>query len=222
MSRPSALLLALLLAASAAARQAMPRGKVGHLFEAARRIPEADGSPIPEAFEFERAGYHYRVASNGAGRRTKGDAARLFNLRLEGADWIERVYFGEYDDNVVLVCEVSDGESGAGFVARLEQPSMRALWKTDFEFFNVGQPLRDGPHLYLTGIGFVAKLDLRTGLYVWRHRRLYGRAGAGTFNSFEPPEISGDAVLFREKATGGAAPKTLRVGRKSGKVLGIE
>ncbi|HEV3470788.1 MAG TPA: hypothetical protein VG148_15800 [Pyrinomonadaceae bacterium] len=217
-----AFLLALLCAASAAARQATPREKVGHLFESARRIPEAGGSPAPEAFEFERSGYRYRVASNGAGRRTKDGAPRLFNLRLEGADWIERVYFGEYEDNVVLVCEVRDGESGAGFVARLEQPSMRALWKTDFEFFNVGQPLRDGPHLYLTGHGFVAKLDLRTGLFVWRQRRLYGRAGAGTFNHFDPPEISGDTVLFREKPTGGVAPKTLRVNRKSGKILGIE
>jgi hypothetical protein len=117
---------------------------------------------------------------------------------------------------------VNDGGSGAGFAVRLEQPSMRARWKAEFPAFNVGQPLRDGAHLYLTGIGFVAKLDLRTGLYVWRHRRLYGRAGAGTFNSFEPPEISGDAVLFREKATGGVAPKTLRVDRKSGKILGIE
>jgi hypothetical protein len=221
---PRAFLVALLLAACAVAQQAMPRRTSSHLFERARQVPEAPpgGHAEPEAFEFELSGYSYRVARNGAGRRAKNDAVRLFNLQLAGTDWIERVYFSEYDDNVVLVCGVRDAETGAGFAARLEQPSMRARWKTELPAFNVGQPLRDGPHLYLTGIGFVAKLDLRTGLFVWRHRRLSGRGGEGTFNSFGPPEVSGDAVLFREEPAAGRPALALRVNRKSGKILGIE
>ena len=217
---PSAFVFALLLAAAAAGQPAQP----GRLFEPARQVPEATpGARVePEAFEFEQSGFHYRVARNGAGRRTKDGAVRLFNLRLEGADWVERVYFSEYEGNVVLVCEVRDAETGAGVAARLEQPSMRARWKAEFSAFNVGQPLRDGAHLYLTGFGFVAKLDLRTGQFAWRQRRLYGRAGEGTFNAFGPPEISGDAVLFREKADGDRPPKAVRVHRKTGKLLGIE
>jgi hypothetical protein len=218
MNRPCAFVLVLLVAGLAAAGQPPQSGR---LLESARPVPE--GAPDgPEAFEFELSGFHYRVARNGAGRRTKEGAVRLFNLRLAGADSIERVYVSEYEENVVLVYEVGDPETGAGVAARLEQPSMRARWQTEFPAFNVGQPLRDGAHLYLTGIGFVAKLDLRTGQFVWRQRRLYGRAGEGTFNAFGPPEVSGDAVLFREKTDGDRPPKTVRVHRRTGKLLGIE
>jgi outer membrane protein assembly factor BamB len=219
---PCAVVFALLLAALAGAGQ--PR-QAGRLFERARPVPEAapGATAEPEAFEFELSGFRYRVARHGAGRRTKdGDEARLFNLRLEGTDWIERVYFSEYDGNVLLVCGVRDAETGAGLVARLEQPSMRALWKAELPAFNVGQPLRDGGHLYLTGFGFVAKLDLRTGQFLWRHRRLHGRAGEGTFSAFAAPEISGDAVIFREQIDGGRPAKAARVHRKTGKLLAIE
>ncbi|MDQ3806269.1 MAG: PQQ-like beta-propeller repeat protein [Acidobacteriota bacterium] len=224
MRHPRAFLFTLLLAACAVAQPTTPGQNSPHLFESARQVPEAPpgGRAEPEAFEFELSGYRYRVARNGAGRRTKDDEVRLFNLQLAGTDWIERVYFSEYDDNVVLVCGVRDAETGAGLVARLEQPSMRARWKADLPAFNVGQPLRDGAHLYLTGFGFVAKLDLRTGLFVWRHRRLYGRGGEGAFDSFGPPEVSGGAVLFREEPAAGRPARTLRVHRKSGKILGIE
>lgn len=220
--RPSAYVFALLLLAACAAA-GQPR-QAGRLLGPARPVPEAapGATAAPEAFEFELSGFRYRVARNGAGRRTKDGAARLFNLQLEGDDWIERVYFSEYDGNVLLVCGVRDAETGAGLVARLEQPSMRALWKAELPAFNVGQPLRDGAHLYLTGIGFVAKLDLRTGQFLWRHRRLHGRAGEGTFSAFAPPELSGDAVIFREQAEGGRPPRAVRVHRKTGKLLGIE
>ncbi|HWS55471.1 MAG TPA: hypothetical protein VN228_15140 [Pyrinomonadaceae bacterium] len=221
MSRPCVFVFALLVAAFAAGAQPAPTGQ---LLEPARQVPEgAPGAAAePEAFEFELSGFRYRVARNGAGRRTKDAAVRLFSLRLAGADSIERVYFAGYEGNVLLVYEAGDLETGAGFAARLEQPSMRARWQTEFPAYNVGQPLRDGAHLYLTGVGFVAKLDLRTGQFVWRQRRLYGRAGEGTFNAFGPPEISGDAVLFKEKTDGGRPPKTARVHRKTGKLLGIE
>jgi hypothetical protein len=220
----NALALVLLLAAGAAAQEPTPTPPAGTFekAEAAARpeAPESAGG-LP-AFEFERSGYRYHIANNGAGRRTKGEAVRLFNLRLVGTDWIEHVYFAEYEGNVLLACEVSDGVTGAGFVVRLEQPSMRARWRAELPAFNLGLPVRDGPHLYLTAAGFVAKLDLRTGLYDWRHSRLAGRAGPGTFNAFGPAEVAGDEVVFREQAAGDRPAKAVRVNRRTGKILGIE
>jgi len=219
----------LALAAPAAARQdAAPATPRGLFRPAAQTTAAAPGEHAePEAFEFEQGGFRYRVAANGAGRRTKavGDDSgppRLFNLRLEGSDRITRVYFAEYEGNVLLACEVSDAETGAAFVVRLEQPSLRALWRAELPAFNLGPPLRDGAHLYLTGIGFAAKLDLEAGRFLWRHSRLYGRAGEGTFNRFGPPELMKDAVVFREAGVTGRPRKALRVHRKTGKILGVE
>lgn len=233
MSRALLLAPALLcaLAATVPARQTpapspTPRG----LFERAAQVPEpsAENNAEPEAFEFERSGHRYRVTANGAGRRAKigqenrAARPRLFNLWLEGADRITRLYFAEYEGNLLLACEVSDGQSGGGFVARLEQPSMRTLWRAQLPAAGLGPPLRDGGDLYLTGGGFAAKLALKTGLFVWEHPRLPARAGEGTFASLSPPELSGDAAVFREAGVSGRPPKTLRVHRKTGKILGIE
>lgn len=219
--RMTAALALLLVSAGLAAAQAAA-GQPG-LFQKARALPEGlTDADEPEAFEFEQDGHLFRILHNGAGRRTKGDAVRLFNLQLEAGDRLTRVYFSEYVNNVILAGEVNDAETGAGFVVRLEQPSLRARWKAHVPGFNLGPPLRDGQHLYLTAIGFVAKLDLKTGRFVWRHSRLYGRAGEGTFNSFGPPALDGDAVLFREAPPGGGPARTLRVNRKTGAILGIE
>lgn len=73
-------------------------------------------------------------------------------------------------------------------------------WKRSIYGFNVGQGLVEGDFAYLTAIGSIAKVDLRSGANVWRHRNLYqvSEHTDSAFNSFELPEIKGDTVLFRE------------------------
>jgi hypothetical protein len=190
----------------------------------------AAGTPadFPKAFEFEANGFSYHVAANGNGRRTKGDRMRRFSLRLDGGDFIEGFRFAVYEGDLLLVCELNDGETRGGLVTRLEQPSMRALWRRDVPAFNVGEPLRDGHDLYLAGAGFVARLDLRTGEYAWQHDDLKGdieaaRAGGSpaAFNAFEVPELAGDEVLFRERPVYNQR-RTLVVNRKTGKIIRIE
>jgi hypothetical protein len=196
-------------------------------FRKARPV-RADAAPEAAAFEFESGDFSYRVGANGNGRRTrdgKGGRERHFNLRLEGRYFIEGIRFAIHEGDVLLVCDLNDGEAGAGLVTRLEQPSMRALWRQEIPAFNVGEPLRDGHALYVTGIGFVGKLDLRTGKYDWSHDGLYDeRADEAekSFNSFEAPELAGDEVLFREKPVYNPRRKTIVVVRKTGKISRIE
>ncbi|HZI19171.1 MAG TPA: hypothetical protein VEY09_11295 [Pyrinomonadaceae bacterium] len=222
------LLTAFLLAAAVAAAQAPPAAGGGthdaRVFREARGVG-ADAARLPEAFEFELSGYSYRVGNNGSGRRTKDGKTRLFNLRLDGPDFIERIYFDEYEGNVILACEVSDGDAGAGLVLRLEQPSMRARWRRAVPTFNVGPPARDGAGLYLTALNFVARLDLDSGRYVWRLRDLNAPEGPGRgehFYSFAAPEFAGDEVLFREAGRYNRPLRTLRVNKKTGRLVGVE
>ena len=197
-----------------------PTPKPSEVFRQAAPVNGPAG-PDPAAFEFELNGFSYRVRQNGNGWRKKGDRTRRFNLRLDDGG-LGRVYFHDYGGRLLLVCEVGDGESGGGFVTLLEQPSMRALWKQTFPAFNVGEPLREGRHLYVTGAGFVGKLSLDTGEFDWKHDLYETRAGAGKhFASFETPELAGDAVLFRERPVYNPG-KTLVVNRKSGKVMRVE
>ena len=209
-----ALALLLLLAASASPQEkSAPESP--KVFREAKKISVGSSN----SFEFELEGFAYKISWNGAGRRIKGGSTRLFNLRLDGGDFLERVYYALHRENVILLCEVTDGESGAGFVARLEQPSMRARWKARIPAFNVGPGLIEEEHVYLTGIGFVARLDLRKGEFVWKHEDLY-RKDDGSFNSFETPRVEGDAVVFKEKPVQKSEAKTVRIQRLTGKILG--
>lgn len=203
------------------AQEARPAPKPSHVFQEAAPI-NGKATSAPEAFEFEVNGFTYHIKQNGNGWRKKRERVRGFNLRLEQGG-LERVYFNDYGGRLLLVCEVGDSESGVGFVTLLEQPSMRARWKQSFDSLNVGEPLREGRHLYVTGVGFVGKLDLDTGEFDWIHEDLYDkREGAPkNFNSFEAPELDGDTVLFRERPVYNPR-KTLVIDKKSGKILRVE
>ncbi len=208
----------MLLLAAPASPQEKNAPESPKVFREARKI---SGSSSP-SFEFELGGFTYKIAGNGAGRRTKGDSTRLFNLRLDGGDFLERVYYAAHRDNVLLLCEVTDGESAAGFIARLEQPSMRARWKQRIPAFNVGPALIEEEHVYLTGFDFVARLDLHKGEFVWKLDDDLRPSKGGGFQAFETPRVEGDAVVFKEKPMSEAPAKTLRVHRRTGKILGIE
>ena len=87
----------------------------------------------------------------------------------------------------------------------------------------MGRPLRDGHDLYVTGAGFVGKLDLRTGEYAWQFGGLEDVRGAEPkpLNAFDQPELDGDAVLFRERPVYNPR-RTLVINKKSGKIIRVE
>jgi hypothetical protein len=203
------------------AQEARPTPKPSHLFQEARAV-NTKATPDPEAFEFEVKEFSYHIKQNGNGWRKKGDRMRGFNLRLEQGG-LKRVYFEDYGGRLLLVCEVGGGESGGGFVTLLAQPSMRALWKQTFDGSEVGEPLRDGRHLYMTGAGFVGKINLDTGEFEWEHAGLAdARAGEPkSLKAFDAPELNGDEVLFRERPVYNPR-RTLVIDKKSGKILRVE
>jgi hypothetical protein len=220
-----ALCLAPCVAARGAQDDDAPRQSKG--FARARQM-SAPSSAGTMAFEFEADGFSYYIAANGNGRRTKGNKTRRFNLRFNGPDFMEGLRFAVYEDDLLLACELSDGDAAGGLFVRLEQPSMRALWRRPVPTFNLGEPLREGRHLYLTALAFIARLDLRTGEYLWQHEDLYhdaelARAGVSPddFNSFETPELAGETVLFRAQPVYNRR-KTLVVNKKTGKIIRIE
>jgi len=53
--------------------------------------------------------------------------------------------------------------------------------------------LRDSSALYVTCIGFVGKIDLESGTFMWKYDNLYSH---GAFNDFRTPRIAGDSVIF--------------------------
>lgn len=194
-----------------------PAAPASQTFQKAGEVPAG----APRAFEFGLSGFSYHVAPNGNGRREGGRVVQRFNLRLELGEEITRVYFSKYEADLLLVCEVAYGDGGRAFVARLEQPSMRARWKQRVPGYNVAAA-REGDALYLAAAGFVGRLNLASGAYLWKHADISKADGPPAFEGFELPEVRGDTVSFREAAVAGRAAKTILVNKKTGKIIRIE
>ena len=192
-----------------------------------RAFTEFTGKGIEaKDYEFTVSGYKYEILSRGQGKREdeKG-AVRGFNLRLSGYYLDGQIYYAEYRNDVLLICETSDSESGSGFITRLDGKTLAMKWKRIIRGFNVGQGLLEGNYAYVTAIGFVGKVNLDTGAYAWKHDSLYadtkktGRYSDDDFNSFELPKVEGDAVLFTERDTYRNPPQTLKVNKRTGKIF---
>lgn len=241
----AALLLALTFAPCAAAAAQGARAETAARAKGVKpsdvfRAADADRPEAPTAFDFELGGFAYRVAANGNGRRTKGDKTRRFNLRLGGGEDLRRLLFADYDGDLLLLCEVGGREEPRVVVTRLEQPSMRALWQRGVPSASI-EAMRQGGALYLAGAGLVARLDLKTGEYDWLHRDRAeeeegeegdeesgevgdrGRARLIPPGRYGEPEVSGETVTFRARADAeNPRPRTVRVNRKTGKIISID
>ncbi len=169
---------------------------LGKPFAEAKGLPDQS---LPTHFQFAHLNFAYRIEANGDGKRTSSNnAITSFSLGLAPNDHVERsIYYSEYQGDLLVICEVSDHESGSGFLARLDGKSLIIKWKRAIPAFNLGPGLIENSNAYVTALGFIGKIDLRSGRYVWRHDNLYGRKDRA-FNSFQLPKIIGDRVVFTE------------------------
>jgi hypothetical protein len=220
-SLPLLLLLSICAEAQTESAARAHKPKQSQTFQLAKQVTTASTM----SFEFEMSGFLYHIADNGNGRRTKGDQTRRFNLGLSGPYAIRAMFYAEYQGNVLLFCgatNLKDMTQAQGFITRLEQPSMRSIWKQTIPDLIGGEPLRVKNYLYVTGRGFVGKINLRNGEYVWNIDDLSALDGGGTFHSFAVPEVVGKEVLFKETDVRGQRAVTVVVDDKTGRLVRFE
>jgi hypothetical protein len=131
----------------------------------------------------------------------------------------ERIYSAAYHGDLVVLFGVSNGENGWGGVARLQPPDFHVVWHVKIPSFNVGPGAIDGSSLYVSASGFVARVDLEGGRYLWQHGGLYD-ATDRRFNAFLVPLVTRSEALFYEQVglegAASRAPKMVRVQKDSG------
>jgi len=197
-------------------------------------LATADDLIEPHKFTFSLGEERYIIQSDGKGKRTRlGSETEEFEVDSEKGV-IERIYYFKHSGDLLLTLGLSDGEYAWGSVRRLDGKTLKPKWSAGLPGFNIGKGLVEDDFLYITTIGFVAKLDMVSGKYVWKHDGLYKRGiigaagfhGPDFFNNFEQPKLEGDVVLFSEskpytehKETARPAVK-LRYDKITGKRLG--
>jgi hypothetical protein len=230
--------LALLLLVQPIIQQRAPvkeRPAFRPVFQVLQRAGPIDAPSAPP-HSFSLDGETFVVQSDGRGRRKpRGGRAQPFRLPVPKdcmIDMIAEMWYGKRSGDLLLAYELSDGEFGTASFVRLDGRTLEPRWTAEVPGGNIGPPLVEGAHVYVTAIGFIGRLNLQTGQYAWRHSDLYqpfNRARGGDhFNAFLLPIVRKKEVLFVESGSGGqdrdgvAVIKAVRVKKQNGGILSID
>lgn len=183
-----------------------------------------DDPDLPREFTFKYDNTTYILYPNGKGKVKKGSKdIHKFSIPLDKGVRIYRLQHLKYGDDLILIYEYKDYESVGGSVTRLDGNKIETKWTLLTWTVNMGEPLLHDKYLYITGIGFVGKIDLDTGKFIWKHTDLY--RDPWYYNMFDKPRIEGDKVFFTEylstsmKKMATREPLTLVVDIESGKII---
>ena len=176
-------------------------------------------------FTFSTNGYGYIIRADGQGQSSAkfgttpgSDRPRNFQLTMGQKGHLERFYFVEYEEDVLLMYEVSDSRSDWAYVVRLDQKKLKPKWIKGVSGLNIGPALVEAEYGYLTAANLLIKIDLRSGAFVWQQQEFekqYALSSAG----FRLPSISNERVFFQEESDSG---KTLEVDKTTGKILSVK
>jgi hypothetical protein len=183
-------------------------------FSRVDRIGEASARSF---FVFAVGDRNYAIRQDGHGEITAAKFLRWrnFDLKMGAPGRLERLYAAELSGDLLLAYEVTNGNSGWGYVARLDQNERTFRWIAPIPSINIGPGLIEEDYVYLSGQDFLAKIDLQSGKYVWQQTEFDKQAGRA-FLDFYVPEINGATVTFRERS---ASERVIEVDKLTGKIL---
>jgi hypothetical protein len=172
------------------------------------RIGEATARSF---FVFSTSIRNFAIRHDGHGELSSTTAMRKnFDLRMGGAARLERLYFIEYDNDVILEYEVTDQRGDWGYVMRMDQKTQKFKWVTPLSCNNLGPGLISGGELYFSASNLLAKLNINTGAFVWQQSQ------PDHDWAFGLPELKGDAVVFQDEAQAG---RVIELDKTTGKVI---
>jgi hypothetical protein len=169
-------------------------------------------------FQFSSSGNEYKIKADGSGMRGSGNLKPTkFNLKIASSDFIESLSFLDFEDNILILASITDNDGSGGSVYSLKKTNSQVKWVANIPGFNIGDVTIEDKYAYITAIGFISKLDLRSGKYIWKHTDLYERS-SGNFNFFDRPKLQGKTVIFRG-VNGDGNRKNIVVDKIYGKII---
>lgn len=143
-------------------------------------------------------------------------AGKTYPIKLDTipGDEVVSLYVDEIGDSFVLLYEVGDIEGSRSSAAAFLSSNFNPKWKTKLAGFNL-EILRNSEFAFVSTIGFVAKLDLKSGKFIWKHDDLF-KVGdkSRDFNAGRPIVLETGVVKF-----GNNQGEDVRISEKTGKLL---
>lgn len=150
----------------------------------------------------------------------ENSAGKSLQLPMKKLHFIERVSSIKLLEDVLIAFEATDGEVVGGQICRVRLERLSILWCQQIPTVNVYAVLGAENSIYLGGIGFLSRLKVVDGKYVWRQNGLYEKYHAfETFCGFieEEEKVSFLAPDGYRKPTG----KRITLAKKTGKIIEI-
>jgi hypothetical protein len=201
----------------------------GHLGAEETALPvrasaaEGIGGMLPSQFRFNLAECTYLIEQNGDGnRKCKGGESLKFRVPLGTKGdvvWLS-VSFLPYGKDLILVYDIQNDQEdyAAASVVRLNGSTLKIKWRVTMNP-NSCPCVRENGSLYVAAWGFVGKIDLDRGRYVWSHDGK--KRGFGDIESFKTLRIEGNDVLFLAEGNQGVG-RAIRVDRATGKLVSVK
>jgi hypothetical protein len=211
----SLILLQLISSASAQEPTSKPERTSPRSFENVERSGDDKWRTF---FMFQAAGHDYTIRGDGFGQSTPGRARPTsFHLTIGRGGRLERVYFLEYEGDLLLTYEATDDRFGWGYVERFDPRTMKRKWIAPVSAYNLGPGLVEDHSLYLAAANFVACIDLASGRYTWQHDEIQKQYDL-LVESFQPPSLENDRVIFFENGHRG---RTVQVDKSTGRIMHV-
>ncbi len=128
------------------------------------------------------------------GRLSWGKGKTSF-IKLSTKVTIDKAYLYKSKNTLFVFYIETDGEGATSRVEKIDLANIKKVWKAEIYGFNLGQPYIVDNCAYVTSIGNIGKIDLKTGKYLYRFQDLYDDE-KGSFNSFDTVTFSKDLTFF--------------------------
>lgn len=169
-------------------------------------------------FVFATSIRNYTIRHDGHGESYSAKVLRRnFDLRMGPNSRLERLYYLEYEGDLLLVYEVTDQRSDWAYVMRMDQNTRKTIWLTPLSGFRIGPGLVDNGSAYISAANLLTRINLRTGKIEWQQSEIEQQRPP--FTGFALPSIEGARVVFTEDEEDG---RIVEIEKDSGKLLNVK
>lgn len=115
-------------------------------------------------FLFSTATAKYTIRHDGFGEMAShGKRKEVFQLNFSPPSRLERVYFGEYDGDLLLLYTLTSGRTAASSLLRMNQQTRKIRWASRIEVDDIESCTVAGAELHCGPPDNLTKIDLKTG-----------------------------------------------------------
>jgi hypothetical protein len=143
------------------------------------------------------------------------------SIQLETELIVETAYLYEDKEHFYIFFTDTDHEGATSWIQKISKNPLSSEYVEQIQGFNLGQPIISQGFAFVTAIGFVGKIDLTTGKYLWKHHNLYDRTKY-SFNSFDTVILKQNMVKFISNNYKSKKVDKVIINNKTGEIIEVE